>query len=108
MSKGDRLARTLHQSFGCGVMSRTGLRIAAAGTPESFMEPTLFVDFSAFGDAWRLPVDQRRFRGEYSSSCSDVQVQEQAPTGYNVISEGDINASFFYIIKPGNPSRRSQ
>ena len=29
--------------------------------------------------------------------------QEYAPIGYNVISEGDINASFFYIIKPGSP-----
>lgn len=26
------------------------------------------------------------------------------PAGYNVISEGDINASFFYIVKSGNPA----
>lgn len=34
--------------------------------------------------------------------------QEHAPVGYNVISEGDINASFFYIIKPGSPGSELQ
>jgi len=31
----------------------------------------------------------------------DCAWEEYAPIGYNVISEGDINASFFYIIKNG-------
>eukprot|EP00435_Cladocopium_sp_Y103_P024388 s340_g6.t1 len=31
----------------------------------------------------------------------DCAWEEQVPAGYNVISEGDINASFFYIIKNG-------
>lgn len=31
----------------------------------------------------------------------DCAWEEQAPAGYNVISEGDINASFFYIVKNG-------
>ena len=40
------------------------------------------------------------------SACQFIETsrQEAAPSGFNVINEGDINASFFYIVKRGKQS----